>query len=73
MPTYILVDTINLSNIMYQQLYKRSAEKWQKVAILQKTQKVYILSGPLWYTLTEKPDSRYAFRNLFIMSLSINT
>lgn len=34
---------------MYTKLYKRSAEKWQKVTILQKTQKskkVYILSGP---------------------------
>ena len=28
----------NISNIMYHKLYKRSAEKWQKVAILQKTQ-----------------------------------
>jgi len=55
---------------MYQKLYKRSAEKWQKVAIWQKTQKskkdkkVYILSGPLWYTLTEKPDSNCVFRTV---------
>lgn len=31
---------------MYTKLYKRSAEKWQKVAISQKSKKVYILSGP---------------------------
>ena len=43
---------------MYTKLYKRSAEKWQKVAILQKTQKKakkrIFLVDPLWYTLTEK-------------------
>ena len=49
---------------MYHKLYKRSAEKWQEVAILQKRKKVYILSGPLWYTLTEKPTSGYLFHTI---------
>ena len=39
-PTYFWTLYLsNISNIMYHKLYKRSAEKWQKVAILQKTQK----------------------------------
>lgn len=54
---------------MYTKLYKRSAEKWQKVAISQKSKKVYILSGPFWDTLTEKIDSGYIFYELSLMTI----
>ncbi len=39
LPTLGHYNLSNISNIMYHKLYKRSAEKWQKVAIWQKTQK----------------------------------